>query len=580
MKHFILSLIVLSVFALTACSVSVKTNPSELSKLTSNQPIAINQLGYLNQGNKFATIPNVEATQFDLINAKTNKVVHTAKLSPAKIWTLSGNDTFKLADFSEFVTSGDYFLRVNGVADSSSFSIGNDVYDSLSTAALKYYYLNRSSIAIEEKYAEIYARPMGHKDDNIGYHPSAEASDNYKAQRTKADKGWYDAGDYGKYVVNSGISTYTLLATFEHYPDVYKKQNLNIPESEDSVPDIVNEALWNLEWLISMQSDDGGVYHKLTTRDWPGYEMPHEDKRLRLMIGKSTAASLNFAATLSMASRVIATYYPNKSEQYLKSAIKAWRWALENQTQYYEQPSDIESGEYGDKYLKDEFAWAAAELFITTKDKGFYNIYKEININYVTPGWRNVSYLSLSSLLFEAKELLTESEYKVLTLKQKHLADTYLNQHKSSPYNIAMEKSDFVWGSNSVALNKAMVLLQAAQLNKNNDYKNAAHGLIDYVLGRNPTGYSFVTGFGTKTPLYPHHRISHSDSVVAPVPGMLVGGPHSGQQDNCNYSFNEPAKSYVDDWCSFSTNEVAINWNAPLVYVLSAFSGTVILATH
>ena len=571
MKHFILSLMVLSAFALTACSVSVKTNPSKLSKLTSNQPIAINQLGYLNQANKFATIPNVKATKFDLIDAKTNKVVHTAQLSPAKIWTLSGNDTFKLADFSKFVTSGHYFLRVNGVADSSLFSIGNDVYDSLSTAALKYYYLNRSSIDIEEKYAGIYARPMGHKDNNVGYHPSAEASDNYKAQRTKANKGWYDAGDYGKYVVNSGISTYTLLAAFEHYPDVYKKQNLNIPESEDSVPDILNEALWNLDWLISMQSDDGGVYHKLTTRDWPGYEMPHEDKRLRLMIGKSTAASLNFAATLSMASRVIAPYYPNKSEQYLKAAIKAWRWALENQTQYYEQPNDIESGEYGDKYLKDEFAWAAAELFITTKDKGFYNIYKEININYVTPAWRNVATLSLSSLLFEAKELLTESEYSELKLKQKHLADMYLEQHKRSPYNVAMEKSDFVWGSNSVALNKAMVLLQAAQVNKNNEYKNAAHGLIDYVLGRNPTGYSFVTGFGTKTPLYPHHRISHRDGVVAPIPGMLVGGPHSGQQDNCNYSSNEPAKSYIDDWCSFSTNEVAINWNAPLVYVIAAF---------
>ncbi|KTF08868.1 glycoside hydrolase family 9 protein [Pseudoalteromonas sp. 10-33] len=571
MKHFILSLLLLSVLALTSCSVLVKNNLSKLSQLTSNQSIAINQLGYLNQGDKFATIPNVTASRFDLIDAKTNKVVYTAQLSGVKIWALSGNDTFKLANFSEFVTSGHYFLRVNGVADSPLFSIGDNVYDSLSTAALKYYYLNRSGIDIEEKYAGIYARPMGHKDNNVGYHSSAEASDNYKAQRTKANKGWYDAGDYGKYVVNSGISTYTLLAAFEHYPDVYKKQNLNIPESEDSVPDILNEALWNLEWLISMQSDDGGVYHKLTTRDWPGYEMPHEDQRLRLMIGKSTAASLNFAATLSMASRVIAPYYPKKSEQYLKAAIKAWQWALENQTQYYEQPGDVKSGEYGDKYLKDEFAWAAAELFITTKDKGFYTIYKEININYVTPAWRNVATLSLSSLLFEAKELLTESEYSELKLKQKHLADMYLEQHKSSPYNVAMEKSDFVWGSNSVALNKAMVLLQAAQVNKNNEYKNAAHGLIDYVLGRNPTGYSFVTGFGTKTPLYPHHRISHRDGVVAPIPGMLVGGPHSGLQDNCNYSSNEPAKSYIDDWCSFSTNEVAINWNAPLVYVIAAF---------
>jgi endoglucanase len=93
---------------------------------------------------------------------------------------------------------------------------------------------------------------------------------------------------------------------------------------------------------------------------------------------------------------------------------------------------------------------------------------------------------------------------------------------------------------------------------------------MDYILGRNPTGYSFVTGFGEKTPLYPHHRISQSDGVTAPVPGMLVGGPHLGQQDKCDYKYNQPATSYIDSWCSYATNEVAINWNAPLVYVIGA----------
>ena len=160
----------------------------------SNQQIAINQLGYLNKSEKIAAIPNVTASQFDVINAKTNKVVYTAQLSAAKIWTLSGNDGHKLADFSEVVTSGHYFLRVKGVADSSLFRISDDVYDSLSKAALRYYYLNRASTPIEEKFAGIYARPMGHKDDIIGYHPSAEPR--YKGKRIDSQKGWYDAGDY------------------------------------------------------------------------------------------------------------------------------------------------------------------------------------------------------------------------------------------------------------------------------------------------------------------------------------------------------------------------------------------------
>ncbi|MBB1455727.1 glycoside hydrolase family 9 protein [Pseudoalteromonas sp. SG43-5] len=570
MKNVVLKLTLIAMFFLSACSAVVKDDFSKLSTESSNQKIAVNQLGYLVNSEKIAIVPNVIATTYDLVDVNSNKVILRGRLSHPKMWGNSGNDTFKHAEFTDIVTSGKYLLRIKGVSDSAVFPINNHVYDSVHTAALKYFYLNRSSIEIEKKYAGIYARPLGHKDDSVLYHLSSEPGDDFKAKKVQSQKGWYDAGDYGKYVVNSGIATYTLLAAFEHYPEMYQKQILNIPESSDNVPDIINEALWNLEWLITMQSKDGGVYHKLTTLEWPGYEMPHEDKRTRYLIGKTTAASLNFAATLSAASRVIAPYYPNKSKQYLGAAIKAWKYSLENRTQYYEQPADVKSGEYGDSQLKDEFAWAAAELFLTTKDKGFYNVYKEINIDYSAPSWRNVSYLSLSSLLFKAKELLSKQEYEDLKIKQKNLADMYLKQHISSSYSVAMEKSDFVWGSNSAALNKAIVLLQAAQLNNNSQYLKAAQGLVDYILGRNPTGYSFVTGFGDKTPQHPHHRIAQSDGITAPVPGMLVGGPQAGQQDECNYDSNEPAKSYSDSWCSYSTNEVAINWNAPLVYTLGS----------
>lgn len=132
-----------------------------------------------------------------------------------------------------------------------------------------------------------------------------------------------------------------------------------------------------------------------------------------------------------------------------------------------------------------------------------------------------------------------------------------------------MQQGDFVWGSNAVALNKAVMLLQAHTLTNDTKYKDAAVGLLDYILGKNLTDYSFVTGFGVKTPMGIHHRQSYGDSVTALVPGFVAGGPQSGQQDNCTYSSSLPAKSYIDDWCSYSTNEVTINWNAPLVYVLA-----------
>ena len=137
-----------------------------------------------------------------------------------------------------------------------------------------------------------------------------------------------------------------------------------------------------------------------------------------------------------------------------------------------------------------------------------------------------------------------------------------------------MQSGDFIWGSNSVVLNQSMMLLQGYRLNGKAAYLQAAQSGLDYVLGRNAVGTSFVTGFGARSAQHPHHRPSVADGVVAPVPGFLVGGPQPGQQDkgDCRSSYPSavPAKSWLDDGCSYASNEIAINWNAPLVYVTAA----------
>jgi endoglucanase len=137
-----------------------------------------------------------------------------------------------------------------------------------------------------------------------------------------------------------------------------------------------------------------------------------------------------------------------------------------------------------------------------------------------------------------------------------------------------MQPADFVWGSNAVALNQAMMLIQGFRLNGRREYLDAAQSLLDYVLGRNAVGQSFVTGFGLLQPMHPHHRISEADGIAEPAPGMLIGGPAPLQIDaqDCKvpYPSRLPAKSYLDNVCSYTTSEVAINWNAPLVYVAGA----------
>ena len=150
-----------------------------------------------------------------------------------------------------------------------------------------------------------------------------------------------------------------------------------------------------------------------------------------------------------------------------------------------------------------------------------------------------------------------------------------LVQKASTGFGVPMASDDFVWGSNGVAANQGVWLLNAYYLTGNAEYFNAAVKSLDYLVGKNPLHRSYVTGFGVKTPKYPHHRISQADSVKAPVPGMLVGGPQNSDNSDVsskcpNYKTAYPATSYLDSACSYATNEVAINWNAPLAYLAGA----------
>jgi endoglucanase len=216
--------------------------------------------------------------------------------------------------------------------------------------------------------------------------------------------------------------------------------------------------------------------------------------------------------------------------------------------------------------------WAAVELFLVTKQRKYFDDFLSLSSSVQVPSWSNVDGLAYISLVRHAKELLSPVEYTKIRSALIESADSIVKQHKQSSYRVAMEKNDFVWGSNAVALNKAMLLIEASAQADKPEYWHATTAIVDYVFGRNPTGFSFVTGFGDKKLMGIHHRPSEADGISEPVPGFVAGGPQAGQQDGCSYPSKDPAKSFLDDWCSYSTNEITINWNAPLVYVLAALN--------
>lgn len=544
--------------------------------------IKVNQIGFLPAGRKIAIVPLSDTRDFQLRSAATGEVVFSSELRAAKHWPYSG-ERVHVADFSFFSEPGRYYVSVQATGRSPEFSIGANVYDELAAMTQRAFYFNRAGIELHPQYAGTWSRPAGHPDDEVVVHASASSDARPTGSVIAAPGGWYDAGDYNKYAINASFSTYTLLAAYVRCPFCFDAA-LDIPERQNDLADLLDEVLWNLNWLERMQDpDDGGVYHKLTTREFAGMVMPHEAGQTRYVVGKTTGAALGFSAVFAMASRVYGEQRPDLATRYLRAAEAAWRWAGLHPDVGYVQPEDIRTGTYFYEHedFADEFFWAASELYLATGDGSYIEGYDlEAMASGGVPTWDYVQALAWMSLA--TSDVGTKSVRD--TAREKTLSTArFLRQHaESSAYAVTMgaystrfmsgfNERDFAWGSNGNAAYHGVLLLVAYELSGQTIYRNLARANLDYLLGRNPLGLSFVTGAGSRYPRNIHHRPSAADRVDEPVPGFLVGGPHDGQQDAADcaglYRSKLPALSYVDALCSYATNEVAINWNAPMVYL-------------
>ncbi len=437
------------------------------------------------------------------------------------------------------------------------------------------------------EYAGKWSRAAGHPDNQVIIHPAAASPNSPAGTIISCPRGWYDAGDYNKYIVNSGITMGTLLSLYEDFPAYFDTLRINIPETGDGAPDLLNEIVWNLRWMLTMQDpSDGGVYNKVTNANFDGMIMPSAALTPRYVVPKGTGATLDFAAVMAQSGRIFGKFkkvFPGLSDSCLNSAEKAWVWAVKNPKVTYDQnlmnkefKPVINTGGYGDSDFSDEFIWAAAELNVTTGKDSYYNAFPMFPDTLMPlPSWGNVRLLGYYTMARFEKKLTNGAKKDFPMLKERILrfADIMTKGVSDRAYQTVMGKSagDFVWGSNSVATNEGILLIQAYRLTNEKRYLDYALTNLDYILGRNATGYSYVTGNGHKTPMFPHHRQSEADGIADPVPGLIVGGPNPGQQDGCKtYTSKIPDQSYTDSVCSYASNEIAINWNAPAAYLAGA----------
>jgi len=568
-RKAVLCFSVAGTFILAGCGSNALIR-ARLAAPAATESILVNQAGYLPGAEKVALI-RADANIFELIDVSTGLNVFAAEPGEPLFWELSG-DTVRSADFSVFSRPGTYRICLEG-SDicSAPFSIGEDVYSEITRGAARSFYLNRSGIEITEEYGGKWARPEGHPDTAVIVHASAASAGRPAGTVISSPGGWYDAGDYNKYVVNSSITNYTLLLFYQMFPDYCRSLALNIPESSNNIPDLVDELLWNLRWYLTMQDPaDGGVYHKLTNLWFCGFVMPHEATDPRYVVMKSTAATLDFAAVTAMAYRVFAND-PSEELRSLASSLlraseNAMKWAETHPDVIYRQPADVSTGAYGDENLSDELFWAKTETSLAHGTFPGHNFL--IGVDSGTPSWNQSATLGLISLALSKDTSFTSLSGEAASLITA-CADRLIGKSSGCPYRISLDRFD--WGSTSDVANQAIIKIVAMKLTGSDRYLPYVQADLNWLLGTNPTGYCFVTGFGTLSPMNIHHRPSGADGVREPVPGFLVGGPNTVVMNDCQPPVQRspfPAKSYSDVECSYSTNEIAINWNAPLVFLL------------
>ncbi|MNJ33111.1 glycoside hydrolase family 9 protein [Paenibacillus bouchesdurhonensis] len=531
--------------------------------------IAVNQLGYRSKDAKIAMIAG-EGGRFRLVDHVSGEEVWQGQTLSASEDAASGI-TVSRGDFSVWEQPGTYRIEAEDGQSSYPFVIANAVYGEAHQSLLKAFYYFRCGMELEEKYAGPWKHAACHLTPAIVH--------GEEPRRIDAKGGWHDAGDYGKYVVPGAKAVADLLLAYECYPEAFA-ESLPLPESDGVMPDVLHECRYELEWMLRMQDGEtGGAFHKLTTLQFPGPDvMPEEDTAELHITPISAAATGCFSGVMAMAARVYAVYDASFAEACLQAAERAWAW-LELHPDYpgFRNPPEISTGEYGDEQDRDERYWAAAELYRTTGATRYHEAFQQFagqdNFDKYELGWADMGGYGTISYLMSEQEQDSELAARLQAGLQQRAAELTAVSSRDG-FGISLKPEQYIWGSNMLVMNHAMLLLIAGRLSGSAAYERHALEHVHYLFGANVMGMSYVTGLGTRPILHPHHRPSEGDGVEAPVPGLVSGGPNYGKQDEYareHLAGKAPAASFADVMESYATNEVTIYWNSPAVFVLSHF---------
>ena len=547
--------------------------------------IRLNTIGYAPDAAKLATIAGGRAG-FLIRDARTSAEVFRGQLVPVETGE-AADQPLQIADFSAIDRDGDYRIELPNA--SCEFRVAKDFANWPFYCSLRAMYLWRCGTAVTGEFAgDRFHHDACHLEDAYLDHVGGPPG-----QRKDGVGGWHDAGDYNKYTVNAAFTTAMIMKAWDHFGDQLATLKLDIPESENATPDLLDEVRWELEWLLKMQVDDGRVFHKVSTLKFGGFIPPEDEQEPRYFSPWGTAATADLVAIMAQAARSFRSIDDEFAKRCLAAAKKSYAFLESHPADHRPDLSAFETGAY-DAPDADDRLWAAAEMWETTGEAKYLRDFENRILNWKggapreggtpaetaaaideatgeaspsrqPPGmvdidwdWPNVRNLGSFTYLLSPRPGRDPAMVERLRRDTLRAADAIVETARRHPYGRTLGAT-YYWGCNGTVARQTMNLEVARRLTDKPRYRAAMLDAINHLFGRNPFGRSYVTGLGRRPPMFPHDRRSGGDDVAAPWPGYLVGGPWPNATD------------WHDIQEDYRTNETAINWNGALIYALAAF---------
>lgn len=548
---------------------NIKVTSPDVEK--SYAPIKVNQVGYLNSGEKYANVSGYYnelsagvGTPFQVKRTADDSIAYSGALSLIAAYDeLSGEKVLK-ADFSALNETGEYYVTVDGVGEPSvPFNIGADVYDSLLTDVQRFFYYQRANEDLLPEHAGPFARTGLHKID-------ADLPFQSDPTKTKdVSGGWWDAGDTGKYVTAAATAVSDLLWAYENFPHKFTDGQLNIPESGNGIADLIDEIKIETDFFLKMQDQASGGFYAYVIRE-------PQPKRF-IMDGTGDESVIPTSQTATTVGALAHAYNVFKevpeladyADTLLDSAVRGWDY-LEAHPEFIAQPD----GPYNDNEdLNDRF-YAAAALYRATGESRYNDFvvanYKAFEKKFETTDFSHgIGSMEMVAFYHYLSSAAPSEEVKAWFVpKYKEWRNTVIDTATNQAVWRNSTDKGFYWGANSNVASVPVSLDIGSRIIGEYDERNiqVASGNLNYLLGINPLQLSYITGHGENRVRLTHHEIYMRDFLTEMPNGYMPGGP------NNNGKFNFSAKAYNQATVDWESNEQALNYNSPLTYLTALLS--------